>query len=258
MKIAVIEDDNNIVVKIQQKIDNDNFELCYYQDTDMFLNNIQSFDLVLIDNKFITKDLVHKISGYKLEIGLINNGNLDFDDEHIAIVLDNEGLDQISEKLKYFETKIRIKNLVDIEEKTLDSMQKLSIRSDFLKTKQKENQEFLKKIIKSSYYFEIQDNIAILEIRDLIAEFERNEILANLKHVNYRVAAYFSSNRVTSRHLGILANLWKDVKSKKGKVVYWNKQNDSHIISVLKLCKLDNIIPIIDSFDDVKKKLKEI
>lgn len=257
MKIAVIEDNIEIIERIKQKIDN-SFELNYYQKTDDFVNHAQNFDLVLIDKKFVNKDIIEKISGYKLEIGLINNGNLDFDNEHIAIVLDNEGIDQISDKLKYFEAKIRIKNLIDLEEKTINNIQKLTIRSDFLMLKKKQTEEFLKKIIKSNYYFEQQDGIGVLEIRDLIREIEFDEIKKLLVNVNFKVAVYFVLHKTSSRYLGILANLWKEVNFNKGKVVYWNKQRDAQIVSVLKLCRLDKLMPIVDDFDDAKKILKEI
>jgi hypothetical protein len=257
MRIAVLEDDEQIVERIKQKIDSV-FDLSLYQKQDEFLDVVHNFDVVLIDKKFANKDLIDKISGYNIEIGLLNRGKVDFDDEHIAIVLDEEDIDQIAEKLKYFEAKIRIKNLVDIEQRNLKDIKRITSRSEFLKQKSKETQEFLKKIVKNTYYLEFKEDIAILEIRDVFRVEEKNEILVELKKSNYLVAVYFSINNIASVHLGVIANFWKELKSKKGKMVYWNKQKDAKIVSILKLCKLDNILPIIDRFEEVKLKLKEM
>jgi DNA repair exonuclease SbcCD ATPase subunit len=258
MKIAILEDDKSVIDKIQQKIENI-FELSFYQDVYEFIRVCQNFDLVLIDKKFINKELIDQISRYKLEIGVLNNkGNVEFDDEHIAIVLDKDDLNQIEEKLKYFETKIRINRLLETEEETLGKMQKITMKSEFLRNKQKETEEILRKIVKSTYYFEEIENIGILEIRDVLRQIDKDEIFEALKNVNYNVAVYFSFNHVVSKHLGDLANLWKDVKKLNGNIVYWNKQNNTKVICILKLCKLDNILSIVDSFEDVKLKLKEI
>ncbi len=256
MKIAILEDDQKILNRIRQKIDKI-FEISFYQNTDEFLKVCQNFDLVLIGKNFINKDLVDKISRYKLEIGLLNKGEVDFDDEHIAIVLDEEGIEQIAEKLKYFEVKIRIQSLVDVESKSLNDIQKIAEQSEFLRKRQKKTEEFLKKIVKSDYYFEEKEGIGILEIRELLTQTEKDEVWNALKNVNFNVAMYFSLNRISSVYLNILIHFWKEVKKFNGKLVYWNRTKNIQIISLFKLCKLDNIIDMVDNFEDVKIKLNK-
>jgi len=255
MKIAVLEIDKEIISIIKANLDSV-FELTIFEDVITFWENANLFDLVLIGKKFANKGLINKISVYKIEIGLLNTEN--FDNENVAIVLDKDDLENIKDKLKYFEVKIRIKNLVKNEQKTLDDIIHITSRSEFFKNRIKQNEEFLKKIVRSTYYLEIKENIAILEIRDIIRQNEKLEIIDKLKTVNYRLATYFSLAIVSSIHLGILVALWRIAQKNNGKIVYWNKQNDAKIITVLKTCKLEGIIPIVNSFDEVKNKLKEI
>jgi anti-anti-sigma regulatory factor len=257
MKIAILEDDKDILLKIKSQVENV-FDVNYFVDTNKLIEECFNFDVVLIANKFVNKEVIDKISEYKLEIGVLNkNGKLDFDDEHISLFLDAKDIEQLGEKLKYFDAKIRINGLLDIEQKSLNKMQKLTTKVECLRTKSKTEieQEKITTILNCSYFLEIKESVAVLEIREIISRDEITDVFSVIKNVDYKLAIYFSMNTVSSSHLGTLVSLWKQIKEKNGKLIYWNKKNDDHIVSLFELCKIDKIIEIVSSFEEVKIKL---
>jgi len=254
MKIAILEDDKDILFKIRPQVENI-FDVSFYVDVNMFINECLNFDVALIDNKFVNKEVIDKISEYKLEIGVLNkNGKVDYDDKRIALFLDTKDIEDLGEKLKYFEAKIRINNLLDLEQKTLKNMQKITSK-ECSREKDEIEEEKITTLLNCSYFLEIKEGVAVLEIKDAISKNERIDIFSVIKSIDYRLAVFFNMNSVSSVNLGTIVFLWKEIKEKNGKMIYWDKNKNIKTVSLLRLCKIDKILEIVNSFDEVKLKL---
>jgi hypothetical protein len=255
MKIAVLTQDDKILDRIKQKIGSI-FDVSFYQDFSYFFKEYHNFDLVLLDKAFVTNEILEIVSRNNLEIGVLSKGKIDFDNEKIAIILDQEEIDKIEEKIRYFETKIRIKNLVDVEQRNLNRIQRLTAKTDFWFLRKQKNQEFFEKIINNYFYVNIKEGVFIIEIRDVLRDKQIAELSNLLQQHNFKAAIYFGLSFITSNHLATLISIWKIVKANNGKIVYWNKLNERKIISFMKLCNLENIIKVYNDFESVKKEIK--
>jgi len=253
MKIAFLEDNKEFSEKLNKTL-GDNFELSFYDDQFKLADNSQRYDLVLIEDKFISKELISKLIKSGVEIGLLKDSS-DFDDQHLAIILDKNEIDTFEERIKYFETKIRIKKLVDIEDKTFKLIQTFTDKAAFFKDILKRNEEFFEDLLKKFYVTE-KEGIGIVEIKNIFDGHDKDLLIAELEKVNYKVVAYFSHTNISSMYLNVLISLWKAVKEKNGKFVYWDKNKDKYTIDIMKACKLDNLIKIVDSFEDAIKEMK--
>jgi hypothetical protein len=251
MKIAVLENDLVIIDKIKEQLKCQ--EVVCFQSQYEFLDNCFKFEIALIDNFFVNKEIVDRVASYKLEIVVLTKNKLNFNNSNISVVVRYDEISTINERLKYLETKIRIKKFIEIEQKTLSTIQNLTNKNSFLENIAIKNEEFLKTIKhEDSYTFEIIDNIGILEIKDVLRQSDKIEIEKHFESVKFNIVVYFSCI-FNSTHLNSLAMIWEILYQNDVKAFYWNKFNDRKILKFFRLCKLDNLFKVINTLDEIKK-----
>jgi hypothetical protein len=252
MKIAILENDSNIIDKIKQTLVD--HETSYFHDQYEFIDNCYKYDIALIDQNNLNKEMLERISKYKLETGVLKTGKLVFDDPRISIIIDYDEIPEINERIKYFDAKIRIKQVIETEENSIHQIQNLSGKGGFLKQVEK-IETYSETLTHKNYQFDIIENIGILRINGVLKVNEKEEVYALLKTTDFRAAVYLECT-INSMNLAMLPVVWKMLNQNKAKCIYWNHDNDTKILSILQLCSLDKLFKILNTIDEIKKEIK--
>jgi hypothetical protein len=112
MKIAVLESHPK---KINGHLKS--FNTVSYSNLDSLLEDFSNYDAIIIDKEFITLDIMKMLKEYGIETIILNAGKINFDCYFVTEIVDYSEIDLIKEKMQYVETKLKIKKLLEEEQK---------------------------------------------------------------------------------------------------------------------------------------------
>lgn len=241
MKIAIIESDEKFAELLRRKVLEENWFLEFFSSTSAFGQvNLNDYDVIVcseelpsMSGKSLIKTISKKTSAELVIMG--NSFNLTEDeifDENITGFVNKNNPDELIEKLRYLESKTRIFQFIENENE---------IAFDMNNAVGKEN----------AFDIELRKDVMILSIHSMLDDDEKDYVVTKFdKKKMTKCIICFSSIRVTSVILGLLAFFYKALRFRKGKLVFWNKLKSPTLMTQIQDCRLDKIIPVFDSLKD--------
>ena len=242
MRIAIIDNNKSFTKNLQQYFVKEEWTTWFFNTSESLLSNMKkdTFDVIIADPLLpgmSGRELLFKLKEDKAELCLMTSNpqlftESDVKSDHIKNLLKKEPL-IIVNKLRYIESKIRIKNLLNKENENVKNMV----------------------IGLNGYTFEVQKSTVSIGLNRLLSYEGKIRLYNKIKeaNINNAIVSYPNKDSITTRECKELLEISKFFVKTNRKMVFLNSKKYPIINSILKDCKLDKVIPL---FEDSKKAIE--
>jgi len=243
MRVAIIEGDDEFRYYLKEALSKENnkeWQILFFNDTPDFGKvEIKIFNTIIVSHTLRTMEGVELLQSihdktdadlYLIcdSVDCISKTNLSHDYIKGVIKKDPQ---MIINKLKYLETKCRLNRMIAVED---ENMNRVVVSAN-------------------GYSFEINNNIAFIEIKRILSEESKNGLVKKIdeSNVDNAIVSYPDRDYIETMHCSQIFDIYKAIFNHGGKMVFCNTNNKS--VDALHECKIDLIMPI---FDDREKAIE--
>lgn len=236
MKIAIIESDRFFKLKLKQLFKYTDWNIKFYTNSTEFSKaKLFSLNVIIADQNLpgiSGRELLHSIHDktsadlYLMSASLKCFCEEDDQNDYIKGLLKKDPK-VIIDKLQYIETKLRINQLIEKEDKNLNEIV----------------------INANGYSFEIKGNVAFIGFKRLLSPDSKKNLFNKIQNskINKAIVSYPNKTQLGTKYYGQLLDLCKFFKYHEGKLAFWNINENEIIRKNLRNCKLDKIISIFNN-----------
>jgi hypothetical protein len=240
MKVAIIEQNSLIRKRIRELTKETDWNVNFFISPSEFGHtHLDYYDVIVSDHDLPGtngRDLIKSISR-KTEAEMILLGN-SFNDEDvynhkIKGLINKNNIEEIIEHLKYINVKLRLKNMVEEENKNLN---------DIVPT--------------NGFDLKIKNDIIIIELKEILSESSRRKIEGEIKETDLKKAILLlpSNKKVSSTYIEMVIFVYKILKDIKGRLVFVSR-GDETLKEQIEMCNLSLLVPTADSIEDAIRTL---
>lgn len=247
MRIAIIEGDSDYREAIKDKVKETEWDVDLFVSASDFGRSslskydviIASFNLPAVNGRDLIKGVASKTTAQMFLMGYPSDNfhnEEDLNNERIKGLIDKSDLNNIISELKYIDSKLKLKSLMEKERNKLISI-----------------------FPTNGFKIENKDGIAIIHIHELLRQPSKEKLLKNLDEsgINKVVLSFELTGTVSSPYLGLIIFLYKEMKQRNGSLVFWDAHNDKILVEQLHLCNLSLMVPIYAQLSKAIEHLKK-
>lgn len=243
MKVAIIEDNRSYQKLIRSIAKHFDWDVDYFFNaTDFGRAPITKYDVIVTDYELpvingreLIKSIASKTTAQILLMSDFSESFIDEDikNERIKGLIDKGNPQSIVSELKYVDSKLKLKSVMEHEKDNLESI-----------------------FPTNGYSLKETGGVCLVTMAQAPTERTRNRLLEEVsKNGTHKIVLSFSGKEIAnSPYLSFIIFLHKKLKKLSGHLVLWT--NDELLIDQMKLCKLTLMIPILGTFKKAISYLK--
>lgn len=238
MKIAIIEQNSLLRKKIRELTKETDWNINFFIDPSEFGHtHLNYYDVIVSDHDLPGingRDLIKSISR-KTEAEMILLGDSfkqeDINNQKIKGLIRKDNIDEIIEYLKYISVKLRLKNMIEQEQKNLNDI-----------------------IPINGFDFNIQNKVIVLKLRELLSERSKKKVEEEIKKSGLKrlILSLDENKKVSSTYIEMVIYVYKTMKDLHGQMVFVSN-GDNVLKEQIEMCNLSLLVPIADSVEEALK-----
>lgn len=246
MKIAVIENNGTSQRVIKSMAKHYDWDIDFFaSSSDFGQAKLTDYDVILTDYRLHSingRDLIKSIaSKTSAQMFLMSDSTgsfieEDIENDRIKGLIDKADPHKIIDELRYVESKLRLKTILETEKDNLGSL-----------------------IPMNGYSLDNNKGIGILRITELLTNKTKSRLLEELRQqqINDIVLSFAIQGIISSPYLSFIIFLYKETKKLGGHLVLWDEMEDEVLTDQIKLCNLSALVPVFSSLEESLNYLKK-
>lgn len=239
MKVAVIEDNGVSQKLIRSMARHFDWDIDFFvSSSDFGQARLSEYDVILADyglNSINGRDLIKSIaSKTTAQMFLMSDSTGSFleedvENDRIKGLIDKADPHKIIDELKYVESKLRLKSILENEKDNLGSL-----------------------IPTNGYSIESSEGIGILRITELLTNKTRGRLLDEIQQLKIHdiILSFSIQGIISSPYLSFIIFLYKELKKLSGRLVIWDEMKNEELTDQISLCNLSLLVPVFGSIEE--------
>lgn len=245
MRIAIIEDSLSYREILKGKVEKTDWDVDFFVNASDFGRvSLSSYDVIVADYHLPSingRDLIRSLSTKtSAQMFLMGDSTSNFEEEdvhndRIKGLINKEDPENVIAELRYIDSKIKLKDLMEKERNILGSI-----------------------FPTNGFSMDTDNDTAIIEIHELLSQASKDKILRqfNENSIKNLILSFSIGGVVSSPYLGLIIFLFKEIKNRGGKMAFINT-NNRELIEQIKMCNLSMLFPIFNSIEEARRYIKE-
>ncbi|RLG45546.1 MAG: hypothetical protein DRN81_01120 [Thermoproteota archaeon] len=240
MRVAIIGGDNKFLYYLKERLASDvdgNWDILFFKDS----HDFGKIDIKIF-NAIIAYSKTNPMSGFELLKSIREKTDADLylmcdtveclsqlksSHNFISGIVLND-VERIIDKFRYLETKYRLQNMIAAEGESINRAV----------------------VSANGYSFEINNDIAFIEIKRVLYEENKSGIINKLQDacVNKAIVSYPDRDYIEISHCSQIFEIYKSLSKNGGKMAFCNTNHNK--ADIFNECKMDQIIPIFENKEE--------